>query len=143
RQAGAIRKLIGKAEGEAGAGRYQAAVEILDEAYATARGDIREMREGKTLTRTLDFATAEEEYDYELGRNRSHFLLLQFALGEKAPVGSVVGRIEENRTEAERLRDGAERKAAAGAFPEAIEMLNQSTALLLKTIRMSGIFVPG
>jgi hypothetical protein len=143
RQAKAIRTLIGKAEGEAGNGRYEAAIEILDDAYVIARGDIRQMRQGKTLTRTLDFATAEEEYDYELGRNRSHFLLLQFALSEKTPAGSVVGRIDKNRKTAEGLRGGAEKKAAAGAYPEAIDMLNQSTGLLLKTIRMSGIFVPG
>jgi len=101
------------------------------------------MREGKTLTRTLEFATAGEEYDYELGRNRSHFLLLQFALSEKTPAASVVGRIEENRKTAEGLRGAAEKRAAAGAHPEAIDLLNQSTNLLLKTIRMSGIFVPG
>jgi len=143
RQAETIRALIGKAEGEAQNGRYEAAIEILDDAYTIARGDIREMRQGKTLTRTLDFATAEEEYDYELGRNRSHFLLLQFALSEKPPVGSVVGRVEGNRKTAEELRSAAEKKAAAGVYAEAIDMLNQSTGLLLKTIRMSGIFVPG
>jgi hypothetical protein len=143
RQAKAIRTLIAKAEGEARSGRYRAALDILDDAYVIARGDLREMRQGKTLTRTLDFATAEEEYDYELGRNRSHFLLLKFALSEKTPAGSVVGRIDKNRKTAEGLRGGAEKKAAAGAYPEAIDMLNKSTGLLLKTIRMSGIFVPG
>ena len=142
-QADTIRTMIGQAEGEAGNGRYEAAIEILDDAYAIARGDIREMRQGRTLTRTLDFATAEEEYDYELGRNRSHFLLLQFALSEKTPAGSVVGRIESNRETADGLRSTAVEMAAAGAHPEAIELLNQSTNLLLKTIRMSGIFVPG
>lgn len=142
-QAKTIRTLIGKAEGKARNGRHAAAIEDLDDAYTLARGDIRKMRQGKTMTRTLDFATAEEEYDYELGRNRSHFLLLQFALSEKTPVGSVVGRIEGNRETAEGLRSTAETKAAAGAHPEAIDMLNQSTNLLLKTIRMSGIFMPG
>jgi hypothetical protein len=143
KHAEAIRGLIGKAEAAAGAGQYDVAIAILDDAYVTARGDIREMREGQTLTRSLDFATAEEAYDYELGRNRSHFLLLQFALSENSPAGSVVGRIKENRSSAEKLRDGAARKAAGGDYPEAIDMLNASTELLLKTIRMSGIFVPG
>ena len=143
RQAETIRTLIGQAEGEARSGRYDQALEILDDAYVIARGDIRELREGKTLTRTLDFATAGEEYDYELGRNRSHFLLLQFALSEKTPAGSVVGRIEENRKTAEELRGTAEKRAAADGYPEAIDLLNQSTNLLLKTIRMRGIFVPG
>lgn len=143
KQAETLRSLMGKARGMAGNGRYAEAIEILDDAYVTARGDIREMRQGQTLTRSLDFATAEEAYDYELGRNRSHFLLLQFALSEKTPAGSVAGRIQENRGTADKLRAGAERKAAGGDYPAAIDMLNKSTDLLLKTIRMSGMFVPG
>jgi tetratricopeptide (TPR) repeat protein len=143
KQAKSIRALTGKAQGAAAKGQYEEAIEILDKAYVIARGDIREMRQGKTLTRTLDFATAEEEYDYELGRNRSHFLLLQFALSEKTPAGSVAGRIKSNRTSAEGLRSDAEKKASAGAYPDAIDLLNKSTEMLLKTIRMSGIFVPG
>ncbi|MCH8951177.1 MAG: hypothetical protein IID49_03480 [Proteobacteria bacterium] len=143
RRAEAIRTLIGKAEDQARGGRHDQALELLDDAYVIARGDIRELRQGKTLTRTLDFATAGEEYDYELGRNRSHFLLLRFALSEKTPAGSVVGRIESNRKKAEELRGAAEKRAAADGYPDAIDLLNQSTDLLLKTIRMSGIFVPG
>jgi tetratricopeptide (TPR) repeat protein len=138
-----LRTLMDEAKGLAGNRRYEEAIKVLDDAYAIARGDIREIRQGQTLTRSLDFATAEEAYDYELGRNRSHFLLLQFALSEKTPAGSVVGRIEENRGTAEELRTGAERKAAGGDYPGAIDMLNKSTDLLLKTIRMSGMFVPG
>jgi hypothetical protein len=143
KQAEIIRTLMGKAKGMAGNGRYEEAIAVLDDAYVTARGDIREMRQGQTLTRSLDFATAEEEFDYELGRNRSHFVLLQFALSEKTPAGSVIGRIEENRGKAEKLRAAAERKATGGDYPAAIGMLNKSTDLLLKTIRMSGMFVPG
>jgi len=143
RQAETIRGLVGKAEGEADRGDYESAVELLNEAYATARGDIRQMRQGQTLTRSLDFATAEEEYDYELGRNESHFLLLQFAMTEKQPAGSVVGRISDNRKAAEKMRKDAEARAAGGAYPEAIGLLNESTELLLKSIRMSGMFIPG
>lgn len=142
-QAATIRDLIGRAEAEAAKGRYAQAIDHLDTAYTVARGDIREIRDGQTLTRSLDFATAEEAYDYELGRNQSHFLLLQFAIAEKAPSGSVVGRIDANRREAEALRATAEAQAAAGDHPAAIDNLNLSTEILLKTIRMSGMFVPG
>ena len=101
------------------------------------------MREGQTLVRSLDFATAAEAYEYELGRNESHFMLLQYAKLENNPAGSVVGRIEQNHSEAERLRAEAEREAAGGGHAAAIGLLNQSTDLLLKAIRMSGVFVPG
>ena len=143
KQAETLRSLMAKANGMAANENYGEAIDVLNDAYMAARGDIREMREGQTLTRSLDFATAEEAYDYELGRNRSHFVLLQFALSEKTPSGSVVGRIEQNRGTADELRIGAEKKAAGGDFPAAIDMLNKSTDLLLKTIRMSGMFVPG
>lgn len=143
RHADEIESLIADADRSASSGDMEAAIEKLDEAYRFARGDIREMRDGKTLTRTLDFATAEEEYDYELGRNRSHFLLLEFAFGEKNPQGSVLGRIRENQTSAEGLRRKAESRAAKGDHAAAIDLLDQSTRKLLEAIRMSGVFVPG
>ena len=142
-QATTIRGLIDEAERKASSGQYQEATETLNIAYSEARGDIRQLRQGQTLTRSLNFATVEEAYDYELGRNQSHFLLLQFAFSESKPKGSIAGRVEENRSAAERLRADAEKRAASGEHAEAIEMLNESTELLLKAIRMSGIFIPG
>lgn len=142
RQAARIEALSGDAEALAIRGNYAEAIDKLDEAYAVARGDIREMRDGKTLTRTLDFATAREEYDYELGRNRSHFLLLEFAFSEKNPQGSVLGRIKGNKSDAEGLRREAESLAGKGDHATAIDKLNESTAKLVQAIRMSGVFVP-
>ena len=142
-QANSIQALIDKAKRAASGGDYESANARLDDAYTIARGDIREIRQGQTLTRSLDFATAEEEYDYELGRNESHFLLLQFAFTERKPAGSVVGRIEENRRKAEALKSSAQAAARSGDHAKAIGELNQSTDLLLKAIRMSGMFVPG
>lgn len=141
-QAKAISGLIGRAEGEAAKGSYDKAIAHLDDAYGVARGDIRAMRQGQTLTRSLDFATAAEEYEYERGRNQSHFMLLQFALTEHSPQGSVVGAIEKNRKEAEARTAAAEKSAAGGDYPTAIGELNTSTDLLLKSIRMSGLFIP-
>ena len=143
RHAARIEELSNEATALARSGDYDAAARKLDQAYTVARGDIRELRDGKTLTRTLDFATAEEEYDYELGRNRSHFVLLEFAFGDKNPQGSVLGRIKSNQTEAESLRRKAESLAADGEHSRAIDALNDSTRKLLEAIRMSGVFVPG
>ena len=100
------------------------------------------MRAGQTLTRSLNFATAEEEYQYELKRNDSLFALLEFAIVEKNPGGSVVERIHQNRDKARGLRRAAEGMAKNGDHPAAIAELNTSTKVLLQAIRMSGIFVP-
>lgn len=142
-QASLIRKLAAEADQYAANRRYEEGVAILDKAYELARNDIREAREGKTLVRSLDFDTPKEAYEYELGRSKSHFLLLQFALEEMKPQGSMLAAIEKQKGEAEAQRSAALKNAAAGKFIEAIADLEASTELLLKGIRMTGIFIPG
>lgn len=142
-QAAEIKRLIGQARGLAGEGDYETAQTILEDAYQIARGDIRTLRQGQTLKRSLDFATVEEEYNYERGRNDSHFMLLKFAMSEKKPAASMLGRITQYEGDAQSIRDQAEQNAASGDFDGAIQDLNESTNTLLKAIRMSGIFVPG
>jgi len=142
-QAREIRARLDEARSRAASGDYATATEILDDAYAVARGDIREMREGKTLTRTLNFETAEEAYQYEIGRNASYLELLRFAIAEKQPKGSMREGVDRNRAEAEALRAEAERAARSGHHAEAVKKLNGSTQLLRRAIRMSGLFIPG
>lgn len=123
-------------------GQTDKAQELLETAYERARELIRTMRAGQTLTRSLNFATAEEEYEYEIKRNDSFFALLEFAIVEKKPVGSIVERIHGNREKARAVRNTAEAMAKKGEHPHAITELNESTTILLQSIRMSGVFVP-
>ncbi|RMD62369.1 MAG: hypothetical protein D6826_07545 [Alphaproteobacteria bacterium] len=138
-----IRAMVEAAEMQAGEGRYDEAITVLDHAYRIARGDIRALREGETLTRSLNFATAEEEYRYEHDRNDSYFLLLQFSINEKSPPKSRRVRIDALREEAETLRRRAETLALAGDYETAIGTILKSTETLLKAIRMSGVWIPG
>lgn len=138
-----IRKLMAAAESRASSGNLEEATELLDKAYAAARGDIRQMREGETLTRSLNFETAEEEYSYERDRNESHLMLLRFAITEKNPPKSRMVRIDELQKAAVALREQAAQEAGAGKHGEAIDTLIESTDTLLKAIRMSGIYIPG
>ncbi len=138
-----IRSLVAEANGLAGSGQYEQANQVLDRAYKIARGDIREMREGETLTRSLNFANAQEEYEYEKNRNNSHVMLLKFAVSEKKPPQNYVDQIDKLRREATALRDRAEGQASSGQHPEAIATISKSTDTLLKAIRMSGIYIPG
>ena len=142
-QATLIRKLAAEADQYSAKGRYEEGVAFLDKAYELARNDIREAREGKTLTRSLDFETPKEAYEYELGRSKSHFLLLRFAMEEQKPQGEMLAAIEKQRSAAEAQRNVALKKAGEGKFIEAIADLEASTELLLKGIRMTGIFIPG
>jgi len=124
-------------------GQHERALEQLEAAYERTRGLIRSMRTGQTLTRSLNFATAEEEYNYEFKRNDSFFALLEFAIVEKNPSGSIVERIHQDRDKAREVRRTADALAKSGDFAGAITALNSSTNILLQAIRMSGIYVPG
>ncbi len=138
-----IRDLVTQAENQAADGQLEEANGTLDSAYRVARGDIREMRDGKTLVRSLDFSTPEKEYKYEHDRNDSHVMLLQFAINEKSPPELRRKRIDALLAEAMEVRAQAESLAKRGSHADAIESLTRSTDTLLKAIRMSGVWVPG
>jgi hypothetical protein len=138
-----IKSMTAEADSLAEAGKLEEANKLLKTAYLVARGDIRELREGKTLTRTLNFETAEEEFSYERDRNDSHFMLLRFALSEKNPPKSRLTRIESLREQAQGLRDKADNQAGSGDAATAIDTILLSTEALLKAIRMSGVWIPG
>ncbi|HXI88218.1 MAG TPA: hypothetical protein VNH64_12220, partial [Parvularculaceae bacterium] len=142
-QANLIRKLAAEADQYAANMKYEEGVAILDKAYEVARSDIREAREGKTLFRSLEFDTPREAYEYELGRSKSHFLLLQYAIDEKNPQGSILSAIEKQRADANVKYEAALKKADEQKYVEAIADLEASTELLLKGIRMTGIYIPG
>lgn len=134
---------LAEADALSAKGQHEKAREVLETAYERTRDLIRTMRAGQTLTRSLNFATAEEEYKYEFKRNDSFFALLEFAIVEKSPAGSILERINQSRTKAREVRGAAETLAKKGDFPGAITELNSSTNVLLQAIRMSGIYVPG
>ena len=139
----AFRKEIAKSEALAEDGKIQEAKAILDKIYATVTANIRTIHDGDTVVRSLDFKTAEEEYAYELNRSDSYVALLTLALDRKTPHPTIAKRIEKLRRHAIELRAEAERKAAGGAHPEAIDLLIESTNTLVKAIRMGGVFIPG
>jgi hypothetical protein len=142
-QVAEIRRLIAEAETASAGGNLTQGIAELDRAYRIARGDIRELRDGETLTRSLTFDSPEAEYDYERNRNDSHFMLLKFALSEQQPGGDRMAAIERLRSEAALRRGEGENWASAKDYPRAIEALMKSTDSLLKAIRMSGVFIPG
>jgi hypothetical protein len=117
-----INNLVDEAEAIAAEGRIEEAKLVLDQAYLATRSNIKGLRQGTTLTRSLNFETA---------------------LQRQPVAGSMRGRIDDLRGSAKQHRSGAEGHAAKGAYPPAIDALNESTDALLKAIRMTGLFIPG
>ncbi|MBK8324916.1 MAG: hypothetical protein IPL06_20170 [Betaproteobacteria bacterium] len=134
-----IDTLIAQAEREAGAGDLETARGTLERAYLVAKASIGSMRGGDTLVRSLDFATKEEEYRYEVDRNDTHRMLLMLLVSDPAKAASA----QAASGKAKSLRDEAERRAGAGAHAEAVGLLEESTKELVRAIRAAGIYIPG
>lgn len=135
----AIDELIAQAEREAGAGDLAKARGTLERAYLVAKASIGSMRGGDTLVRSLDFATKEEEYRYEVDRNDTHLMLLRLLVADS---GKAAG-MQAASAQAQSLRARAERRAGEGAWAEAVGLLEESTKELVRAIRAAGIYIPG
>lgn len=133
-----IEGLVRQAESEAGAGRMDQATATVEQAYLLAKAAIGSMRSGDTLVRSLNFASPEEEYRYELDRNDTHRMLLKVLL-DSAKSERALPAIDR----AAALRNQAEGVAKGGDFPGGTKLLEDSTRELVRAIRAAGVYIPG
>ncbi len=116
----------------------------LDEAYVAIKVAIEALRGGDTLVRALNFATKQEEYQYEVNRNDTHRMLVDVLLREKMEgsdaIKTMVQRFIDN---AAGTRNKAEELAGKGEYDEAVKTMEQSTKDILRAIRSAGIYIPG
>lgn len=124
--------------------KFREARQELDRAYLVAKVGINGLRSGDTLVRSLNFASKEDEYRYEVDRNDTHQMLIKLLIDEKRAanpeldqqVAGFVGRARDLRTAAE---------AAAGRkdFTQAVKLLEDATDELVRAIRNAGVYIPG
>lgn len=138
-----IDALLEDAERKAASGQYAGARTILEQAYLLAKASVSSMRSGDTLVRSLNFATKEEEYHYEIDRNDTHQMLVKVLVEEKLAGSAPNPRINELLASAGALRGEAEAAASRGDHEAGIKLLEQSTGELVKAIRAAGIYIPG
>jgi hypothetical protein len=120
----------------------KAASKALERTYGRIVDLVSEVQRGRTLMVSRVFETAQEEYEYELGRNDSYDLLLQIALAEKGDDQPGFAALSARLTaESEKLREQAEQQAAAGDYPDAISLMESATERLLVALRASGLIV--
>ncbi|OGS92301.1 MAG: hypothetical protein A2Z95_01205 [Gallionellales bacterium GWA2_60_18] len=140
----AVEKSVAIATGLADAGKYAEGRAELDRAYATVKTGVRSLRDGDTLVRSLNFASKEEEYRYEIDRNDTHQMLIMVLLDEKRAESPGLDRqVSAFIAKARELRVSAESGAAAKDFAGAIKLLEDSTAELVRAIRNAGVYIPG
>jgi hypothetical protein len=134
-----IEKSVAAAAKLAQAGKYKEGRSELDRAYLVAKAGISNLRSGDTLVRSLNFASKEEEYHYEIDRNNTHQMLIEVLLSEKSPDSMVQGFI----TKARELRAKADAAASGKDYATAVKLLEESTTELVRAIRGAGIYIPG
>lgn len=117
--------------------------QVLDEAYIAAKIAINTLRGGDTLVRSLNFATKEEEYDYEIDRNDTHQMLIKILSKDKKTSGGTDKMVMSFMNKAAELRSKAEEQAASGDHEAGIKTLEESTKNLVRALRSSGVYVPG
>lgn len=136
-----VEKRIAEARALADANRIGEARARLDEAYLVAKASISAMRSGDTLVRSLKFETKEDEYKYELDRNDTHRMLIRLLVENKR--SSADPLVVAATDKAGGLRSQSDAAAAKGDFIRAIQLLEESTAELVRAIRSAGVFIPG
>lgn len=137
------RKLIKQADQLVSSGKEKEGIVLLGKAMHEIDTEISKMRSGDTLTRSLSFATPQEEYRYELERNDTHMMLINVYLAEKPVDGEARGKIDQHLEGAKAFRIKAEEMALAGKYQDAIREMESSTVNIIRAIRATGVYIPG
>jgi hypothetical protein len=141
---GQIDKSIAEAARLAQASKFKEGRAELDRAYLVAKVGISNLRSGDTLVRSLNFASKEEEYRYEIDRNDTHEMLIKVLVEEKRASNPTLDQqVQGFLGKSHELRQAAESSAAKKDYPQAIKQLEESTAELVKAIRNAGVYIPG
>ncbi len=128
----------------AAAGQLDQAKVQLDKVYLTTKLSIESMRKGDTLVRSLQFASKEEEYQYEIDRYDTHKMLVKMLLDEKRSSNAGLdGMVQKNLEQAARLRADADAMAAKKDFGAGVSALEDATRELVRAIRGAGVYIPG
>jgi hypothetical protein len=138
-----IEALLSEAAALARAGDMARARRTLNGADLAVRAAIGAMRGGETIVRSLQFASKEEEYRYEIDRNDTHRMLVQVLLKDRRDGAAVDAMVEQALAVAARLRSQAEHEAARRDHAAGVKTLEESTRELVKAIRGAGVYIPG
>lgn len=124
------------------AGQIVRGRKLLDQAYAMVKTSIEGLRHGETLVRSLNFASKEEEYRYEIDRNDTHKMLVNLLLEERQSNPGLDVIVRKHMEKAGRLRAAAEEYEGRKDFAAGIKQLEESTHEMVHAIRAAGVYIP-
>ena len=133
--------LVEQAAALARADRYIEANKQLDQALLLLLTDASARLAGHTIVYDGRFASAREEFDFELERHRSFERLVPLALFEFRPPSEALSLIERYVAQARQLRERGELQAAQDAR-SAIKNVVEGTDMLRRALQAAGLVVP-
>ena len=134
--------LIVEASALAAAGRYADANRQLDRALALLLADFHVLLGGQTLIYSRVFPQPQDEYPFELERNRSYESLVPLAVTEYRPGKDALALIDRHVQENGSLREQAQKQAAAHNLKAAVRSLQDGTEALQRALQAAGLVVP-
>lgn len=131
---------IAEAEQLAAAKKYSDALAALNKGYTAVRLANIEQRDKTEQVASKNFATKEDEYKYEIGRNDDYAGLSRGVMESMNPQMATIyrGVLDKGAS----LRKDAEAAAKRGDFESGVTSLEQSTGEYKKVVRAAGIPVP-
>lgn len=126
-------ELVKEAQALADGGKTAEGLAKLDTAYGLVKDSVRGMRAGEELRADKNFATKEDEYRYEQGRNDDYQnLVARVVAGQDASWEEPAKKGKVQREEADALAKGKN-------FDDALKKINESTNTLKAIIRRAGV----
>ena len=137
-----VARLVDSAKSLADSGQVVQANKSLGEAERTLMVGLGRVLGSKTIEYSQRFESPAEEYAYELERNHSYAVLIPIALQGFRPTDEAVRDAERFVDANRRLREQAQRQAAAKDHRSALASLRGGTAQLQSALEAAGLRVP-
>ncbi len=132
-------KLVGDAENAAARGDYKAASEGMHKASAMVTGALSVVMESSTVVYEQDFASPQDEYEFEQARYESYHELIPLAIEQRHPTAQQVEIMNEFVAKAERIVGEGKPYAERGDYATAIQALQAATDNLKRALMIAGV----
>lgn len=132
-------QLVKEAEGFAGREQYEEAVKRLESANEMLTQALGALLQSQTVVYDKNFATPQEEYEFELSRYDSYAELIPLAVEQRKPTEQTVSMMDKLAARAKEIHDEAVGLAAKGDHQQAILALQAATERLQQALRLAGV----
>lgn len=121
---------------------FSAANKILSEAHDITLSALKKLVANETFVYDLRFASAGEEFRYEMERHKSYEELIPIAVATLHPTSEANHLIDNYFRQSETLKAKAQQQADKGDHKSALQTMREATDYLQKALQTVGIVVP-